>query len=232
MSKRFTACAVLLACAFALEGQQHMFKLELEAKGTSATAVSLNEPTLVGDTYVFQAWPDGASVTIPKAYVKKMTRLTGKSTDTVYQIDLYPTGLLLASDLPVLKNGTFVFHSWRSGTLMSIRKTDVRLISPLTGDQAFWAEQRQTGMGVEGNLAMQGTNQVVSIGTPPGGGAQAGPNNMSSLQGNPGISGAPQGNWLYQGTPGVSDAYAPANATMSNGVPTMPAATSGSAPPQ
>lgn len=233
MSKRFAACAVLLACAFAVEGQQNMFKLELEGKGTTATAISLDEPKLVGDTYVFLAWPDGASVKVPKASVKKITRLTGKSTDTVYQIDLNPAGLVLARDLPVLKDGVFVFHTWRAGTLTSARKADVRLITALTGEQAFWAEQRQTGMAVEGNLPMQGTGQVISIGTPPEGGSQAGRNSASSRgQGNPGISGAPQGNWLYQGTPGVSDAYAPANATMSNGVPTMPAATDGSNPPQ
>jgi len=109
----------------------------------------------------------------------------------------------------------------------------VAKIGSLTGDQAFWAEQGQAGEALIGNLAMEGTNQVVSIGTPPGGGSQAGRNSASSLnQGNQGISGAPQGNWLYQGTPGVSDAYSPANASMSNGVPTMPAATNGGNPPQ
>jgi len=229
MSKRFAACAVLLACAFALEGQQNMFKIELTLGGQM---VSLDEPRLVGESYVFKAWPDGAPTTLKQMRVKRITRLTGKLPDTVYQIDLNPTGFVLARDLPVLKDGVFVFHTWRAGTLTSARKADVRLITPLTGDQAFWAEQRQTGMGVEGNLAMQGTGQVISIGTPPDGGSQAGRTSASSLQGNPGISGAPQGNWLYQGTPGVSDAYAPANATMSNGVPTMPAATSGSNPPQ
>ncbi len=237
MSKRLAACAVLLACAFALEGQQNMYKLELAGKGTTATAVSLDEPKLVGDMYVFQAWPDGASVKLPKAYVKKMTRLTGKSTETVYQIDLNPSGLALARDLPMLKNGMFVFHTWRAGTLTSVRKADVRNIGALTGEQAFWAEQRQLGeTSIGGNFAMEGTSQVVTIGTPPAvSSQQAGRNSASSVgQGGPssGISGAPsQGNWLYQGTPGVSDAYAPANATMSGGVPTMPAATDGSAPP-
>lgn len=236
MSSRLAACAVLFACAFALDGQQNMYKLELEGKGTTATAVSLDQPKLVGDTYVFQAWPDGASVKIPKALVKKMTQLTGKTTDTVYQIDLNPSGLVLARDVPMMKNGLFVFHTWRAGTLQSVRKADVRRITPLTGDQAFWAEQRQTGEAAVGDFAMEGTSKVVSIGTPPGGSSQqAGPNSASSLgHGGPssGISGAPQGNWLYQGTPGVSDAYAPANATMSGGVPTMPAATDGSSPPQ
>jgi hypothetical protein len=235
MSSRLAVCAVLFACAFALEGQQNMFKLELAGKGTTATAVSLDEPKLVGDFYVFQAWPDGASVKIPKASVKKMTRLTGKSTETVYQIDLNPSGLALARDLPMLKNGLFVFHTWRAGTLTSVRKADVRRITPLTGEQAFWAEQRQNGeANIGGNFAMEGTNKVISLGTPPGGSSQAGPGNASDLgrgAASSGISGAPQGNWLYQGTPGVSDAYAPANATMSGGVPTMPAATDGSAPP-
>ena len=36
---------------------------------------------------------------------------------------------------------------------------------------------------------------------------------------------------MYEGTPGVSDAWSPANANMSNGVPTMPGATNGMNPP-
>jgi hypothetical protein len=74
---------------------------------------------------------------------------------------------------------------------------------------------------------MEGGSAVVEIGSPQRASSQAGPRNAS------GISGAPTyGNWQYQGTPGTSDAYGPANATMSGGVPTMPAATDGGAPPQ
>ena len=233
MSSRLVSAAILFGFALALAGQAtgDMFKIELVPSGAM---VSLDQPKLQGQTWVFTAWPEGATTKIPKAKVAKVTRLTGKTPDVVYRIDLKPTGLALARDLPMLRNGRFVFHTWRAGTFTSVRQADVRGIASLTGEQAFWAEQHQMGEVNIGNVAMEGTSQVVSIGTPPdSGSSQAGPGNMSSLQQpNPGISGAPAyGNWLYQGTPGVSDAYAPANATMSDGVPTMPAATDGSEPP-
>ncbi len=96
----------------------------------------------------------------------------------------------------------------------------------MTGDDAFWIEQAQMGeVNIRGPLAMEGASQVVTIGTPPQvPSAQAGPQSLSQ------INGAPVGNWQYQGTPGTSDAYGPANATMSGGVPTMPAATNGAPP--
>ena len=232
MRNRFVLCAAVFASALSLEGQQNMFRIELVPTGRM---VSLNEPTLVNGSYLFRAWPDGETTRLPQNVVRKITRITGKYEDTtVYQVMFYGGGFALARDIPLAKNGMFVFHTWRSGTLTSVRKSEVEKIGTLTGDQAFWVEQGQMGEALIGNLAMEGSAQVISIGTPPGGGSQAGRNSASSLnQGAPqGISGAPQGNWLYQGTPGVSDAYSPANATMSNGVPTMPAATNGGSPPQ
>jgi hypothetical protein len=232
MRTRFVLFAALFASALALEGQQNMFRIELVPTGRM---VSLNEPTLVNGSYLFQAWPDGETTRLPQNVVRRITRITGKYEDmTVYQVMFYGGGFALARDIPLSKSGMFVFHTWRSNTLTSVRKSEVEKIGTLTGDQAFWVEQGQAGEALIGNLAMEGTAQVIAIGTPPGGGSQAGRNSASSLnQGAPqGISGAPQGNWLYQGTPGVSDAYSPANANMSNGVPTMPAATNGSSPPQ
>ena len=231
MRNRFILCAALFTSALAVEGQQNMFRIELVPTGRM---ISLNEPTLVNGSYLFQAWPDGETTGLPQNVVRKITRITGKYEDmTVYEVMFYGGSFALARDIPVAKNGMFVFHTWRSGMLTSVRKSDVEKIGTLTGNQAFWVEQGQAGEALIGNLAMEGTAQVISIGTPPGGGSQAGRSNMSSLnQGNSGISGAPQGNWLYQGTPGVSDAYSPANATMSNGVPQMPAATNGGSPPQ
>lgn len=232
MRNRFVLCAALFASALSLEGQQNMFRIELVPTGRM---VSLNEPTLVNGSYLFQAWPDGETTRLPQNVVRKITRITGKYEDAiVYQVMFYGGGFALARDIPLAKSGMFVFHTWRAGTLTSVRKSEVEKIGTLTGDQAFWVEQGQMGEALIGNLAMEGSAQVISIGTPQGGGSQAGRNSASSLnQGAPqGINGAPQGNWLYQGTPGVSDAYSPANANMSNGVPTMPAATNGSNPPQ
>ena len=225
------AASALLACAFALQGQENMYKIDLDPSGSM---VSLNEPILMSGKYVFRAWPDGAETKLRQVRVRKITQLTGATHETIYQIELIPSGKMIARDNPTLRGKTYVFHTWRDGTLMSLRQADVRKVTPLTGNQAFWATEELDGASEIGNLAMQGASKVVVIGTPPnqGDSSQAGAQNASSVGSHAGISGAPAGNWSYQGQPGVSDAWGPANATMSNGVPTMPAATSGGAPPQ
>ncbi len=227
------AAAFLLASASFLQAQQNMFKLE-GAKG--AVMISLNEPVLIGGMYVFNAWPDGGKTNVPQAKVKKITRLTGAANSTIYQLNLLPSGIMTARDKPRVQNGMYVFHDWQLGTLMSVRQTDVRSVTPMTGDKAFWIEQGLKGATKNGDLSMDGTGNIVMIGTPQAqpNSSQAGPQNLNTVSGQSGtsgINGAPVGNWQYQGTPGTSDAYGPANATMDNGVPTMPAATNGGAPP-
>lgn len=218
--------ALLIAGIAAAQTQPRMFKIHLNPSGTM---VSLDQPVLVNGKYVFHAWPDGEQTALRQSVVLKIVPLTGPTQSTVYQIHLNPSGTVLARDVPALHGTTYVFHAWRGATLMSLRQGDVQKITPLTGDDAFWAIQRAEGeRSIGGTLALQGTSQVVAIGTPPGANtAQAGPSSLSTVN-NPGISGAnPYGNWSYQGTPGVSDAWSPANATMQSGVPTMPAATNG-----
>jgi hypothetical protein len=231
------AAMALLACAFALQAQQNMYKIELDPSGSM---VSLNKPVLMGGKYVFSAWPDGEQTSLKQALVRKITPLTGP-TQTIYQLELIPSGTMTARDKPTLKGTTYVFHTWRDGTLMSLRQSDVRKITPLTGNKAFWVEQGIEGASSIGNLALQGTNKVVVIGTPPTprGSSQAGPTNANAvgrhggISNTSGINGAPVGNWQYEGTPGVADAWAPANATVSSpgGAPMMPAATDGSPAP-
>jgi hypothetical protein len=234
MTKRIGfAAALLLACASLLHAQQNMFKIKLAASGTM---VSMNEPVLIGGMYVFKAWPDGETTNLPQTQVASVTRLTGAAAQTIYQIALVPSGAMTARDKPVLKNGSYVFHEWQAGTIMSVRQSDVKGITPMTGDKAFWVEQGLKGEKRIGNVAMEGASKVTVVGVPPTGGnsSQAGRSNLSSVGGQNGttINGAPVGNWQYQGTPGSSDAYAPANATVDGGgVPTMPAATNGTAPP-
>lgn len=224
------AASVLLALACSVEAQQNMYKIKLNPTGSM---VSLDRPVFLNGKYVFHAWPDGEQTSLKQSVVLDIKQLTGPTHETIYQLDLNPSGSMIARDKPMLKGNSYVFHTWRDGTLMSLRQADVRGVTPLTGDAAFWAQQGQLGASSIGNFAMQGTNQVVEIGTPPTSpeSSQAGPSNLSSVN-NPGINGAPAGNWSYQGQPGVSDAWGPANATMNNGVPTMPAATNGGAPPQ
>jgi hypothetical protein len=226
MRSRVLAVGVLFACALTLWAQEapSLYKLDLVPSGSM---VALGAPVLMGGNYAFSAWPDAGFTQSPQAKVKRITQLAGPSAETVYRIDLNPSGTFIAKDKPVLKGNAWVFHAYRGGTLTSLRQSQVKKISPVTGDDAFWIEQQQMNeVNIRGPLAMEGAPQVVEIGTPQGRSSQAGPRSMSQ------ISGAPTyGNWQYQGTPGTSDAYGPANATMSSGVPTMPAATDGAAPP-
>ena len=228
MRTRIVLVAALILCGTAvLSAQQsapRMFKILLNPSGTM---VSLDQPVLMNGKYVFHAWPDGEQTALRQAVVLQILPLTGPTQKTVYQVELNPSGSLLAREMPTLHGNTYVFHAWRGASLVSLRQADVKKVTPLTGDDAFWAIQRAEGeKPIGGTLALQGTSKVVSIGTAPGANtAQAGPSSLSA------INGAPPGNWSYQGTPGVSDAWSPANATMQGGVPTMPAATNGTNPP-
>ena len=149
-----------------------------------------------------------------------------------YQLDLVPTGKMLSKDQPVLKGGTYVFHSYPAGTLMSLRRSQVKLIAPVTA-QSSDAAYRVIPIG---NLAMQG------------GSTQAGPTNASAVARKPSESGLGEGFYSnlvpgqsepFPASPGdyqVGRTYAspPSNAvqTSPGAPPTMPSATSGSNPPQ
>ncbi len=228
MRSRSLAVGVFFACALTLRAQEKpsLYRLDLVPTGSM---VALGAPVIVGNKYAFSAWPDAGFTQIPQAKVKRITQLAGWAAETAYRIDLVPSGTVLSKDNPTVKGNTWVFHRYRGGNLTSLRKSDVKGIRPVTGDEAFWIEQQMAGeVNIQGPLAMEGGGQVIVVGTPQQGpSSQGGPQSLSSINGAP-----TYGNWSYQGTPGTSDAYGPANATMSDGVPTMPAATSGTAPPQ
>ena len=229
-NRTLVVATLLLACALALPAQQSMYKIKLNPSGSM---IALDKPVLLHGKYVFHAWPHGEQTALRQAIVLSVAPLTGPQ-KPIYQVDLVPSGKLYAADNPTLKGSAYVFHTFRDGALMSLRQSDVKKVTMLTGDDAFWAQQGLEGELAIGDLAIQGGGKVVEIGTPPvSNSSQGGPRNLNSISGSgtPGISGAPAGNWSYQGTPGTADAWGPANATMSGGVPTMPAATNGSAPP-
>jgi len=228
MAIRTLLGVVLFVSAVGLQAQQKpsLYRLDLIPTGSM---VALGAPVIVGANYAFSAWPDAGYTQIPQAKVKRITQLAGWAAETAYRIDLVPSGAVLSKDNPTLKGNTWVFHRYRGGNLTSLRISQVKGIRPVTGDEAFWIEQQMMGeVNINGPLAMEGASQVVTIGTPPQvPSSQAGPQSLSQINGAP-----TYGNWQYQGTPGTSDAYGPANATMSGGVPTMPAATDGGAPPE
>ena len=176
-----------------------IYQIDLDPTGS---AFALGKPKLEGGVYVYRAWPEKDIVRLPQVRVKKITqRTTDLNKEAVYQIDLVPTGRLLTRQKPKLQTGSYVFYEFKNGDLMSLRQSDVKKVTLLTGIPAFRAKQEEMGAALIDNLPMEGGGSVQIIPAPGAPGAAPAPN--------PG-----PGNWSYEGTPGATDAYAPANATV------------------
>jgi hypothetical protein len=176
----------------------------------SGFGFAFGQPKLQDNVYVMTVWPDRATIRVPKERVAKITpRTTELSTLEVYRIDLLPSGRMIARDNPTLKNGTYVFHTWREGTIMSLRQADVRAVSRVTGLDAFKIQQEEKGAKLIGNLPMEGGGTVITL----PGDAPAAPDPGAQSTGVP--AGVP-GNWIFYGTPGVTDAFAPPSAVVSS----------------
>ncbi len=157
-----------------------------------------------------------------------------RAEETLYQIDLVPSGRLISRDAPVTKGTTLLFHMYPDGTLISMRKSEVKGVTKISSQAATAANPADRVISI-GNLAMQG------------GSTQAGPASASSVAAK---SGPALGKGFYSGVvPGqtigapnspsdyqVGRTFAgpPGNAVQSSpgAPPTAPAATSGQNPPQ
>ena len=173
----------------------------------SGTGFALSKPVLEGDKYVFIVWPDRATIRVSKERVKSITPRTKEmSAFAVYQIDLLPTGRMIAKDAPVLKGTTYTFRTWRDNNLISMRQSDIKKVTKLTGLDAFKVQQEERGAKLIANLPMQGTDDVQIINSPPPDPTQNQPAASSSTSN--GMY------WIYDGVPGITDAFAPPNATV------------------
>jgi hypothetical protein len=175
-----------------------IYQIDLDPSGT---AFAFGKPVLEGNAYVFTAWPERTTARLDKSKVKKISQRTKNPDDeVVYQIDLVPTGRMIARENPTLKGTNYVFHTWRDGTLMSLRKSDVQKVTKVTGLAAFRIQQEERGASLNANLPMEGGTATVL-----------------PVPGAPAAAPAPApGNWTYEGQPGVTDAYAPPSATVSS----------------
>jgi len=214
-----TLLAGLLLASTNLQGQQAqvqntpmpeppivVYRIDLVPTGFG---LAMNEPKLEGDVYVFYSLPERTISRLPKSRVKKITRRsTDLNKEVIWQIDLNPTGRMLASKEPVKKGSGYVFTDFKQGTLMSVRETEIRKITRLTGLDAFKAQLEETGATkLSGELppdAGSATIRGSAAGAAPGGAPAAAPGGAQ-----------PTGNWVQQGQPGVSDAYAPPSAVQS-----------------
>ena len=178
-----------------------IYRIDLQPTGS---AFALGEPKLQGDAYVYRGLVEKAEVRVPKSQVRTITALTKDlNKETAWQIDLAPSGKVIAREEPKLKSNAWVFHAVKNGTLMSLKKTDVKKITPLTGIPAFKAKQMELGASVlADSLPMEG-GSVHVVSTAPGApAAKPAP--------------APRGNWHYEGVPGATDAYPPGNAVVAH----------------
>jgi hypothetical protein len=172
----------------------------------TGSGFAVTKPVLEGDNWVFQVWPERDTVRIPKSKIKKITpRSKQLASETAYRLDLAPSGEIFARDTPVLKGTTYTFHRWRDGNLMSLRAADVKKVTKLTPAEIFQTHLQYFGPKQIGNLAMEGGTATI-IPAP-------GASNEASAGAYTGADHT-YSNWIYEGTPGVDDAWAPPSATI------------------
>lgn len=156
---------------------------------------------------------------------------------TYYQIDLVPSGTMISTDLPVTKGTMVVFHKYPGGTLVSMRRSELKTVTKVSAAAVQAANTNPSDAVIRiGNLAMQG------------GSAQAGPTNARAVTAPKNSSGLGTGfysdvvpgqtqafgNSANDYKVGATYAYAPSNAVQSSpgAPPTNPAATNGQNAPQ
>lgn len=173
----------------------------------TGTGFAMEEPKLEGDVYVFRSLPDRTISRLPKSKVKKITlRSTDLNKEFIWQVELNPSGRMLSYEEPAKKGAGWVVKDFKQGELVSVRAADVKKITRLTGIEAYRAQKEELGATMlSGELppdAGSGTVRGGSSGSAPA------PGPTSGKTGYP-------GNWVSQGKPGVTDAYAPPSATQS-----------------
>ncbi|HKD18584.1 MAG TPA: hypothetical protein VKG23_12020 [Thermoanaerobaculia bacterium] len=166
-----------------------------------------------------------------------------RAEDKFYQVNLVPSGSVIAKDLPVTRGTMVVFHQYPSGNLVSMPRASLKSVFQIPAESAKTVNIAERAVPI-GNLAMQGgssqagaTNMRV-IGQAK---AAANANAKENQIGGPGfysnvIPGQTEAmpNSANDFQVGRTYAFAPSNATQTSpgAPPTAPAMTSGQNPPQ
>ena len=74
---------------------------------------------------------------------------------TYYQIELVPTGKIISTDLPVTKGTMVVFHKYPDGSLVSMRRADLKTVTRVDAEAVKPKNPADAVIRI-GNLAMQG----------------------------------------------------------------------------
>ena len=180
-------------------GPLEIYQVDLVPTGTG---FAMTKPVLQGDVWVFKVWPDQSTVRLAQSKVKKITPRTKQlQSEEAYRVDLAPSGEMFSRDNPVLKGTTYTFHRWQGGNLMSLRQADVKKITRLTPVEIFQAHLQYFGPKEIRNLPWRAARPS----------CRRSPHRLRTRARSP----SPD-NWVYYGTPGVDDAWAPGNAVVAS----------------
>lgn len=78
--------------------------------------------------------------------------------DVLYQIDLLPSGKAISKDLPTLKGGSYLYHQFPTGTLISVKKSTVKKISRMAPEAIAEIDPKKQLTSIR-DLPMQGPKQ-------------------------------------------------------------------------
>lgn len=78
--------------------------------------------------------------------------------EVLYQIDLLPSGKAISKDLPTLKGGSYLYHQFPTGTLISVKKSTVKKISRMAPEATAEIDPKKQLTNIR-DLPMQGPKQ-------------------------------------------------------------------------
>ena len=78
--------------------------------------------------------------------------------DTLWQIDLLPSGKAISKSEPILKGANYLYHHYPTGALISVKKATVKKISRMTPEAIAQVDPKQQLTNIR-DLPMQGPKQ-------------------------------------------------------------------------
>ncbi len=78
--------------------------------------------------------------------------------EALRQIDLLPSGKAISKDLPTLKGGSYLYHQFPTGTLISVKKSTVKKISKMAPEAIAEIDPKKQLTNIR-DLPMQGPKQ-------------------------------------------------------------------------
>ena len=79
--------------------------------------------------------------------------------EVLWQIDLLPSGKAISKSEPTLKGGSYLYHQYPTGTLISVKKSTVKKVSKMTPEAIATVDPKKQVQQIR-DLPMQGPKQA------------------------------------------------------------------------